>query len=77
MKSKIEIIEKLKSAKTWRESGVSLSEIIDLLENDAKSEIPVGNKNETEIKALNEKIARLTESNKKLMAENKKMKGNV
>lgn len=77
MKSKIEILEKLKSAKTWREAGVSISEIIDLLENDANSELSGGNKNETEIKALNEKIARLTESNKKLMAENKKMKGNT
>ncbi len=70
-----EILEKMKDKRSWKESGVTMDEVKDILNhfaNDGKME---GNIDPTEIRRLKSKIDRLTESNKQLMAENKRLKG--
>lgn len=69
-----EIIEKIKSARTWKEAEVSMAEVVNILNDLMNSNGEVSDS--AEIRRLKSKIDRLTESNKQLMAENKKFKGN-
>lgn len=69
-----EILEKMKNARTWKESEVSMEEVANILNDLLGSN--VGENYSSEIRRLKSKIDRLTESNKQLMAENKKLKGN-
>lgn len=68
-----ELLSKMKDARTWKEAEITMAEVasvlIDFIEN--------GNNavDQSEIKRMKSKIERLTESNKQLMAENKKLKG--
>ncbi len=70
MLSKDEILEKLETSTTWRQSGVTMEEVKAALtaetENSSKRE---------EIAELREKITNLTETNRKLKAEIKALKG--
>lgn len=70
-----EILEKMENVRTWKESGVTMSEVADVLNNFIKGK-STENEESSETKRLKTKIERLTESNKQLMAENKKLKGN-
>ncbi len=70
-----EILEKMKDARTWKESGVTMDEVKDVLNNFVNGDKTDMNSDPTETRRLKSKIDRLTESNKQLMAENKKLKG--
>lgn len=76
MQEKIkEILEKMENARTWKESGVAMDEVKEVL-NDFVNGNRIGETSDpTEIRRLKSKIDRLTESNKQLMAENKRLKG--
>lgn len=68
-----EILGKMEHARTWKEADVSMDEV-----KEAFKEIMEGNTgepNDSEARRLRSKVERLTESNKQLMAENKKLKG--
>lgn len=72
---KEEILQRLKNARTWKEAEVSMKDVIDLLiGNETVNESNDGEES-PEIRRLKRKVERLTESNKQLMAENKKLKG--
>lgn len=69
-----EILGKIKNARTWKEAEVSMAEVANILNDLMNSNGEVSDS--AEIRRLKSKIDRLTESNKQLMAENKKLKGN-
>lgn len=68
-----EILEKMEHARTWKEAEVSMEDVRDVLSEfmEGKS----GESNDAESRRLRSKVERLTESNKQLMAENKRLKG--
>lgn len=72
--SKQEIIEKLKSCRTFREAGVTISDIIEILNENQNN---CDGACQEEIKKLNDKIVRLSEANKQLRAENKELKSRL
>lgn len=66
-----DILDRISDSRTFREAAITLDEVKDALVeavsiNDAD--------NSAEIKKMQAKIDRLSESNKQLMAENKKLK---
>lgn len=67
--------EKMKNARTWKEAEITITDMMEAL-----SEISSNGNNEkiddSERRKYERKIERLTESNKQLMAENKRLKGN-
>lgn len=69
--SKKEILEKMKTAKSWKELSLSLSEVYQAF-SDLEDE---NSGNNQELNDMREKIARLTETNKQLRAENKLLRG--
>lgn len=70
--NKNEMIEGLKAGKTIRLLGINEKNLIDaLLENSCVGDC------ENEIQKLNEKIARLSDANKQLRAENKELKARI
>lgn len=69
-----EILKKMENTRTWKESGVTMDEVAFVL-NDLVNNGSEGNIDSSELKRLRSKVERLTESNKQLMAENKKLKG--
>lgn len=71
MMSKKEILEKMKTAKSWKELSLSLSEVYQAF-SDLEDE---NSGNNQELNDMREKIARLTETNKQLRAENKLLRG--
>lgn len=71
--TKSEIIEKLKSCRTFREAGVTITDVISVLSDESGNNKCDGACQE-EIKKLNDKIMRLSEANKQLRAENKQLK---
>ncbi len=73
MTKKEEIIEKMKDARSWKETGISLQEMLDMLKDELENNTAKPN---SDMDKLRSKIDRLTESNKQLMAENKKLRGN-
>ncbi len=90
MKSREEILRRIKSAHSWRETGVTLSEAYNafsggLSEDDklhtqdskrARNAVKTTSGEESElVRELKEKIDRLTDANKKLRDENKALKG--
>lgn len=68
-----EILEKMENARSWKEAEVTMEEVKEVLTDF------VGGKsvesNDAENRRLKSKVDRLTESNKQLMAENKRLKG--
>lgn len=71
---KQEIIEKLKSCRTFREAGVAISDVIEVLSDNQNS---CDGNCQDEIQKLNDKIIRLSEANKQLRAENKELKSRL
>lgn len=67
------VIKKLKTARSWKETEISISEMIELLEL-LSGDKQFNAENDAEKQRLKNKIERLTESNKQLIAENKKLK---
>ena len=68
-----EILERMKDKRTWKESGVTPDEVKEVLNEFVEGKS--GESNDAETKRLRSKVERLTESNKQLMAENKRLKG--
>lgn len=66
-----EILDRLKEHRTFREANVTIDDVKDALEKVINKE-EIGDS--VEVKKLQSKVDRLTESNKQLMAENKKLK---
>lgn len=80
MKRIDEIIETISTARSWKESEITLDDVklvIDELSSNGNAANPSNEINELkeENERLKEKIERLSESNKQLIAEKKKMKG--
>lgn len=73
MNKKEEMIEKMKGARSWKETGISLQEMLDMLKDELENNTAKPN---SDMDKLKSKVERLTESNKQLMAENKKLRGN-
>lgn len=75
--TKSELIAKMKTVNTWKELGLTVSDVCTLLDNDENNK---GNSWESENggnieQELRDKIKRLTDTNKQLRAENKALKG--
>lgn len=71
---KKEVLKKLKSARSWRELGMSIEDFVRMIDSDnaeTNSQADVENK----LQELENKVAKLIESNKKLRQENKQLKG--
>lgn len=66
--SKTEALNKMKQARSWRELGMSVAEAYEALSTDDASE------NSAEVLELRAKVEQLTETNKRLRAENKALK---
>lgn len=67
-----EMMNKLEAARSWKEAGVTIVEMMEVLKELSSNE---STKNNPELEKLRSKVDRLTESNKQLMSENKKLKG--
>lgn len=68
-----EILEKIENARSWKEAEVTMEDVQKVL-----TDFVVGKSiepNDAETRRLKSKVERLTESNKQLMAENKRLKG--
>lgn len=70
MMTKEEILERLENSASWRQSGVPMEDVKAIL----KAE-PESNEKAEEIAELRQKIDTLTETTKRLRAENKALKG--
>lgn len=68
-----EILERMKDARSWKEADVTMDDVKEVLSG--LGETTVAKYDSAEIRRLKNKVDRLTESNKQLMAENKKLKG--
>lgn len=68
--TKSELIAKMKTVNTWKELGLTVLDVCNILDNDEK---PADNLNVEQ--ELRDKIKRLTDTNKQLRAENKALKG--
>lgn len=68
-----EMRSKLEGARSWKEAGITIAEMLKALEELSSND---SNKSNPELDKLRAKVERLTESNKQLMSENKKLKGN-
>lgn len=68
-----EMLERLNNARSWKEANVVIDDVKEVLTN--LDGTTVAKDDSAEIRRLKNKIDRLTESNKQLMAENKKLKG--
>lgn len=64
--NKQEFMSALSEAKTWREVQVTVAEAFDILS--------AADDSESELFELRDKVAKLTETNRQLRAENKKLK---
>lgn len=71
--TKHELIERLKECRSWKEAGLSIDEVCDILEQPC--DCMSGVSGSDEIHKLREKVDRLSESNKQLRAENRALKG--
>lgn len=70
-----EIIERMKDKRTWKEAEVSMEEVKEVLTEFVEGSKNGETNNDAETRRLRSKVERLTESNKQLMAENKRLKG--
>lgn len=68
--TKLELIAKMKTVNTWKELGLTVLDVCNILDNDEK---PADNLDIEQ--ELRDKIKRLTDTNKQLRAENKALKG--
>lgn len=69
MKTKEEILRRIKSANSWRETGVTLNDVYTAFASDSSAVAS------EDVKILKEKIKRLENANKQLREENKALKG--
>lgn len=69
-----EILERMKDKRTWKEAEVSMEEVKEVLNEFMEGKNGESN-NDAESRRLRSKVERLTESNKQLIAENKRLKG--
>lgn len=69
--NKQELINALKGKRSWREAGVTINDVYEILSGENSSSIE---SNGQETNELREKISRLTEANKQLRAENKQLR---
>lgn len=74
MVKKEELVARLKQAKSWREVGYTISEVLDAIENSGAGSAPNTSEKDERISELEEKVSRLMESNKRLRQENKQLK---
>lgn len=65
MNDKQKILEKMEKARTWHELGVNIKDAYKALSEDSD-----------EVQQLKDKIQKLTETNRNLRAELKRLKGN-
>lgn len=83
--TKIEVLKKMQAARSWKELNLTIAEVCDALAVDhaPAATTATGAKEENHqveielkqtIQELNDKIARLTTTNKQLRAENKALK---
>lgn len=73
---KQEMLDKLKTSRSWKELGYSIKEVYDAFSNDRnETKTASNNEKDEEVKMLKEKVERLSETNKQLRAENKALKG--
>lgn len=90
MINKQEIVDRLKSSRTWREFGYTIAEVLEAIENDAAPEadaeptIPAGSpstSHEAEIRAQLEDCQRTIKDQratiKRLRSENKRLSGEI
>lgn len=78
--TKSELIAKMKTVNTWKELGLTVSDVCTLLDNDENNrdnswEGRNNGNGENVEQELRDKIKRLTDTNKQLRAENKALKG--
>lgn len=64
--SKIEVLDKMRQARSWRELSLSVAEVYEILSAEEE--------NSEETAELRAKVDQLTETNKRLRAENKALK---
>lgn len=80
---KTELLDKMKGSRSWRELGMTIAEVMDIIGNTNDTDKPFDDSAykkritelEQENKQLNDKCTRLAEANKQLRAENKELKG--
>lgn len=74
---KKELISKLKSARSWKEAGVTVQDVYKALLDSQEYTSTSGDEPALkELTELREKVSRLTETNKQLRAENKQLRAN-
>lgn len=71
---KKEIIERLKCSRSWRETGISIEEVINALSECCCSGSCSHEAEEKQIAELKDKISKLTETNRQLRSEIKGLK---
>lgn len=69
MKSREEILRRIKSANSWRETGLTLNDVYTAFSSDSSAVAS------EDVKVLTEKVKRLESANKQLREENKALKG--
>lgn len=73
---KEELLKKLKSARSWKEAGVTVQEVCKaLLDSGEGGSTPETSTASKELEELRDKVIRLSEANKQLRAENKQLRG--
>lgn len=67
-----QILDKLENARSWKEAGVSVEDVYNAL-CEVRNTSKEGSQS-NDLTELQEKVARLTETNKQLRAENKQLR---
>lgn len=81
--NKTELLDKMKNARSWRELGMTIAEVMEIIDNNGTVTTSTDNSAyktkiaelEQENKQLKEKCDRLADANKQLRTENKELKG--
>lgn len=68
MYTKQEILDKMKKARSWRELQIDIKDVLNVFEEDKNEE------RDNQITELQQKIERLTETNRQLRSENKALR---
>lgn len=81
--NKTELLDKMKNARSWRELGMTIADVMDVIANNGTATTATDNSDynnkiaalEQENKQLKDKCDRLADANKQLRTENKGLKG--
>lgn len=81
--NKTELLDKMKNARSWRELGMTIADVMDVIANNGNANTDTNNSAykakiaelEQENKQLKDKCDRLADANKQLRAQNKELKG--